>query len=179
MSDEDPPQARRAIGAGFYSDTFVAVQISGSLTDQHRIDRAMHLLTDLYNVRQLVVRRRSLGPSALGSLGGLTSLEEIDFEECALEVGEGLSLTNLRKLTNVSFYSCRGIRCALIDELSKVPSLKWIDLGRTDIDDRCLPSLCRLTSVEYLVLHESNLSPEAVSAVRSALPNTEIYWEPE
>jgi Leucine-rich repeat (LRR) protein len=62
-------------------------------------------------------------------------------------------------------------------DLAALASLRELSLRATGISDEALPQLANLTQLQSLnVSHNPRLTPEAVSALKRALPNCRIEF---
>jgi hypothetical protein len=87
-----------------------------------------------------------------------------------------VSLLKLRELQNLSFTFCSGINDLNLAHISKMQTLRTLDLDYTEITDDGLKHLMGMKKLEWLSVKGTNTTAAGIAELRRALPQLSVSW---
>ena len=127
-----------------------------------------HRVTQLLGKRILLADHPHPGFTDLKKLDGLTNLQMLE-----LSGSRVTDLTPLHMHPKLKVLFLDDTEIADLSPLAKLKNLKYVDLRGTPVTD--LSPLLQLNHLEGIVVAETDISAEQLSAFKTALPNCTVF----
>jgi len=111
----------------------------------------------------------------VAKLARLKNLKRLNISGARL-TPEGVQILQSLPLERLSLWACESLDDEVADVLAGMSTLAHLDLSYTQIGDRGLQRLGKLTGLKHLYLTETKVKPEAVEAFRKQHPGTFVSW---
>jgi len=111
----------------------------------------------------------------VAKLARLKNLKRLNISGARL-TPEGVQILQSLPLERLSLWACESLDDEVADVLAGMSTLAHLDLSYTQIGDRGLQRLGKLTGLKHLYLTETKVTPEAVEAFRKQHPGTFVSW---
>jgi hypothetical protein len=137
-------------------------------------DAGLAHLRPVAGLQKLLLSGTRLSNQGLADVGRLAELRVLYLS--GTEVGDAglLHLAPLVRLEEVNLSQCKGVTDQGAARLTKLTSLKQLNLTGTQLTDEGLSQLAALRSLEGLYLHGTQVSEEGVQRFRAALPGCRV-----
>lgn len=112
----------------------------------------------------------------LAKLAALTKLRSLDVSGSSITASGVQALSAFHELRRLSLWNVKGIDDSAGQTLGALASLTSLDLSNTPVGDETLRRLGSLPNLRRLYLNETNATPEAVAAFRTAHPGIMVSW---
>jgi len=137
-------------------------------------DRGMEYIGQLENLEELNISDTQVTDEGLKHLRNLKKLEELVLDNTNI-TGEGFQyineLPNLRVL--VVSPKLKGENLRYLGKMK----LELLNIAENAIDDRAIPYLTKLKTLERLIIFDTKISKEGVKQLEKALPQCMVYDE--
>jgi len=80
-------------------------------------------------------------------------------------------------LQELALNGCGKVTAAGLDHLSKLPTLRYLQLARNQLTDDAVTPLTKLSSVRVLNLQKTKVTAAGIAELRKALPRCAIFWD--
>ncbi|AAQ15503.1 leucine-rich repeat protein (LRRP), putative [Trypanosoma brucei brucei TREU927] len=129
------------------------------------IRKGLSVLGELPRLCVLNIKGVQLEDSVIGSLGNGKSLVRLSLENCK-GFGDVTPLSNLVTLEELNLHYCDKVTSGM-GTLGRLPQLRVLDLGRTQVDDNSLENICT-SSIPLVSLNFSHCKKiTSISAIAS------------
>jgi Leucine-rich repeat (LRR) protein len=145
-----------------------------TINEAQLTDRGMEYIGQLENLEELNISDTQVTDEGLKHLRNLKKLEELVLDNTNI-TGEGFQyineLPNLRVL--VVSPKVKGENLRYLGKMK----LELLNIAENAIDDRAIPYLTKLKTLERLIIFDTKISKEGVKQLEKALPQCMVYDE--
>jgi Leucine-rich repeat (LRR) protein len=145
-----------------------------TINEAQLTDRGMEYIGQLENLEELNISDTQVTDEGLKHLRNLKKLEELVLDNTNI-TGEGFQyineLPNLRVL--VVSPKLKGENLRYLGKMK----LELLNIAENAIDDRAIPYLTKLKTLERLIIFDTKISKEGVKQLEKALPQCMVYDE--
>ena len=130
----------------------------------------------LQGLKELELRSNPISDDGLEILAGMHSLTTLNVHACTVS---DAGLAHIAKLTNLERldvgYSNRRITDAGATHLVNLTKLKWLCIYNSRITDKTvLEVISNLSSLQYVQLTDTDVTADGVAALKQALPSCHL-----
>lgn len=141
-------------------------------------DAGIPPLAKLQNLRILILRDARFTDKGLPNLSSLTSLESLDLIRTRISDKGMPDLAAMHGLKTL-LLDYGEIYDAGLEKLAPLTGLESLSLDSTHITDKSVETLKGFRHLKRLNLYHTFITAEGVSALRKALPDCHIIWDPD
>ncbi len=112
----------------------------------------------------------------LAKLASLEKLRRLDLSGSSITMSGIKTLAAFRDLQRLSLWNVKGIDDSAAASLGALANLTSLDLSNTSVGNETLRRLAALPKLRRLYVSETNVTSDAVAAVRTAHPAIMVSW---
>lgn len=134
-------------------------------------DAAIPAVCENPELERLGLAGTSITDVGLEVLSENIQLKQLDIADTKISDLSAARLAAMKTLESICVSSNPSITNASIEQLAKLPRLKYLVVGNTSVDEQCLPALLQMRNLRIFIAPNTGITRQGMQRLRDELPN--------